>query len=260
MTDTSDERYWQPLGIGTIISETFSILAGNIPAVLILGSLPALVSLLVPWLLFGPAFLTGEPTPDQAVAISQNVSFLNFFQVSAISMTSYGAAIVLLAQMTYDVKLGRSVHFGRYFQRTLVSVVHIFVLSVVLYIIMLFAFFLFIIPALWAYAVFCVTLPALIIDRAGFGALGRSMFLSKGYRWPIVGLTIIMWVIGIAIFMVGSFLTGFIPGGIAMDLIFQVLLYGISFGVAGVSVALIYARLKEIKEGASVGDLVSVFE
>ncbi|MFM7334516.1 MAG: hypothetical protein ACKO1H_08910, partial [Tabrizicola sp.] len=97
--------------------------------------------------------------------------------------------------------------------------------------------------------------------------LGRSAALTKDYRWPIVGafilITIISAIIGfVAMFLVGLMMAGAGLGGGAMVIGIIVLALITTFGAAlgAITVALIYARLREIKEGASVQDIAAVFD
>ncbi|MEP3277995.1 MAG: hypothetical protein ABJN26_14485 [Stappiaceae bacterium] len=259
MTDTSEGRYEQPLGIGDIISETFSILIGNIQSVLIMGGIPSLISLLLTWGILGAAFVTGGLDPDPT-DLQDGFNGFGMFIVSLISFAIYGIVLALFVQLAYDSKLGRSVQPMRYIQPALGSVVHIVLLTIIITLLVIIPLMLFIVPGLWVYAVFSVCIPAVIIERAGFGALGRSVSLTKEYRWPIVGLIVVFGVIFVLINLAGTFVAGMIPGGPIIGIIVLSVIYSVVYGMSGILVALIYARLKEIKEGASVNDLVAIFD
>lgn len=251
MTDHSADQPQQPLGIGDIIGETFSILTGNIPAILMLACLPSLISLALIGLLFGDVYLTGEIGPEQ--------SGINTLLVTVISLAAYGITAALLVQMAYDAKLGHGVQPARYIQPALNCAFPIVILTIVVTVAMGVGLVALVVPGLWVYAVFSVFIPAIVIDRAGFNALGRSIWLTKEYRWPIVGLTIVIWIIAMAINLGGLFLAGLLGGGFLISVIVLTIVYGITYSISGISVALLYARLREIKEGSSVSDLVSIF-
>ncbi|MEP3277996.1 MAG: hypothetical protein ABJN26_14480 [Stappiaceae bacterium] len=252
MTDTSTDQYNESLGIGEIIGDTFSIFVGNIPAIAILGCLPSLITLAVIGLLFGNGYLTGE--------IDADTSGFSTLIVTILSMAAYGVTSALLVQMAYDAKIGRPVTPARYIQPALSSVVPIVILTLVATIAMGIAFVALIVPGLWVYAVFSVFIPAIVIDRAGFAALGRSIALTKEYRWPIIGLTLVIWIIAAVVNLGGLFLTGLIGGGLLVNIVILSIVYGLAYSISGISVALLYARLREIKEGASVSDLVAIFD
>jgi hypothetical protein len=128
-------------------------------------------------------------------------------------------------------------------------------------------FLLLVVPGLWVLAVFSVTPVAVVIERAGFGGLGRSADLTKGYRWPIVGANILIMIIAAAINFIAMFVIGLIIvplGGNVTGTLIGVLGLGIitsvANGLAAILISLIYARLREIKEGASVRDIAAVFD
>ena len=175
-------------------------------------------------------------------------------------MAIYGISLALFVQLAYDSKLGQPVQPARYIQPALASLVYVVVLTIIIYLLAMIGFMAFIVPGVWVYAVFSVTIPALVIERVGFGALGRSISLTKEYRWPIVLLMIISGAISIAISLAGSYLIGLVPGAAIISMILFAVLYGVLYGVFGILAFLIYARLREIKDGFGVKDLVSVFE
>lgn len=258
MSETSVERQHEPLGIGNIVSETFAMLTGNIPAVLILGGIPSLVSLLLTWLLFGAGFATGDFSEDPA-GLPANFG-LNFVLFTVISLAVSAVAMALIVQLACDAKAGQTVQPERYVQPALACAFHVVVLTFIVSILSIIPFALFIVPGLWVCAVFSVAIPAVVIERAGFNALGRSVSLTKQYRWPIVLLMVIFGIVTMVINVVGSVVIEFVPGGLTVELILLAALYGITYGIFGIMMVLIYDRLREIKQGVGVKGLVSVFE
>ncbi|MEM6461684.1 MAG: hypothetical protein AAF724_07200 [Pseudomonadota bacterium] len=258
MAQTSAGPQYEPLGIGEIISETFARLIQNFLNVLILGGIPALVSLVLTWLLVGAAFVTGEVSEDPA-AFQAGVGF-SVFLVSVISIVLTAVAMALVVQLAYDTKLGRQAQPAGYIQPALASTLYIMVMSVLIGLMAIIPLMLLIVPGLWVYAVFAVTIPAAVIERTGFGALGRSIALTKEYRWPIVLLIFIVGLIAAVISFVAGFLVAFVPGGLITNVILSSVINGILYGIFGFLLVLIYVRLREIKEGAGSGDMVSVFE
>lgn len=258
MSETSVERQKESLGIGQIIGGTFETLRGNIVAVALLGGIPSLISLLLTWVLFGEGFVTGDFT-EGPTDLPAGI-FISVFLLSVLSFAIYGFALALFVQLARDFKLAQPVQPMRYVEAALASVVHIVVVTFIISLLASIGFALLIVPGLWVYAVYFVAIPAVVIERAGFGALGRSISLTKEYRWPIVLLMIIGGIIAIVISMVGTLLAEFVPGGVIVDLIVSTVVYAITYGFFGIMMFLIYARLREIKEEFGEEDLVSVFE
>lgn len=250
-----------PLGAGGIIGESFSIFFSKFGKVLALAFLPTLAGLVISGMLSGWGTALGLEDPD----FTSGGSVAGFIMGIVISMGFYGLTIALLVLLAYDAKQGRSRPLGEYFAPALRSIVPIVVLAFVVGILAAIGFVALVIPGIWIYAVFAVVYPAVAIEGVGFGGMKRSAALTKGYRWPIAGVII---VIGICSFVLnfaagfgGAMLFGIMGDGmIAVSLIVNSLIYAITYGLSGISIALIYARLREIKEGVSVSDLAAVFD
>ena len=104
-----------------------------------------------------------------------------------------------------------------------------------------------------------------VVERLWFAAFSRTAQLTKGYRWWIVLLLILfalaMIVVYLAMFLV-AWLVGQVGGTVAAVLLGIVGFVGmvIILGTGIALVALLYARLREIKEGTTLESLADVFE
>ncbi|KIC41143.1 membrane protein [Ruegeria sp. ANG-R] len=247
----------ESLGVGNIVGESFSILFKNLIAVILLALAPTLLSSLIAGMMVGADVALGVEEPD----FSTSSSLANWMLTIILQIVFYALATALLVQLAYDSKLGRPLQLGRYFSPALRAAIPIAILTTISSILAGLASLAFIIPGLWVYAVFSVVAPAVVIEGAGFRGLGRSMALTKGYRWPIFGTLLL---IGICAGIV-NFLAGIVAdmlveaGNWAMMAGFSVIA-AFAAGLTGISIALIYARLREIKEGVSVDQIASVFD
>lgn len=252
----------EPLGVGQLVSTTFSIFFANIVKIIILGFIPTALGLVVSGLLNGWGVALGSEEPN-FLTPGAGVSFVIGL---IIQMAIYGITIALLVLLAYDAKMGKSRPLGDYFAPALFAAVPIAVLTIVATIAMSLGMIALIIPGLWIYAVFSVMAPAVLIDGVGFRGLRRSAELTKGYRWPVLGTLLII--------LVCTFLIGIVVGlviagvaflntsgfGILVSIIVSALLYSLTYGLSGIAVSLIYARLREIKEGVGVDKLAEVFD
>lgn len=283
-----------PLGVGTIIAQSFSILFRNFFKVILVGFVPSFLGYLAPVLilsLFGtlswPQQLETQPE-DAAIGISIAVVVMGLLQAAVFAFIA-----ALLAQLAYDAKLSRPVRLRRYLGPALSAVPSIVVLAIAVVLILFLSTFplglmgaalgpvsvviVLTIPfvSLWIMAVFSVTAPAVVIERVGLKGLNRSAFLTKQYRWPIVGtlfLTLLCFVgvysvLGVATVIVMSGFSLFdMQGGAAtllistVPIILYIAMSTLGLGLMGIVIALIYARLREIKEGISVDQIAAVFE
>lgn len=256
MTDTSGGRLAPALGVGAIIGKSFSILFGNLFAVILMALLPAVIGLIISGPLVGWNVAVGLADPTFVGA----GSVLAFVLSMLVDFVVYAISTGLLVQLAYDASLRRPLQFNRYVSRALSAAVPIGVLGLVVGILTALAAIAFIIPGLWVYAVFSVVAPVVVIERAGFGGMGRSASLTKDYRWPIVGTLFIMIVFAFLIGFTGAFIIGVLDGGLIVSAVLFSIVSAFTSGLFGISVALIYARLREIKEGVSVDQIASVFD
>lgn len=259
MVATPDAQFSAPLGVGAVVSESFSILFRNIIPVMILAFIPTFFGLVVSGFLNGWGFTLG--TDDNIVGPFNWAAFaLNML----INMVIYGLTTALLVQLAYDAKLGRPINVGRYFGPGLAAALPIAVLGMVAGILAGLGFMALIVPGLWIYAVFSMIAPVVVIERVGYKGLGRSAGLTKGYRWPIIGTIILIGICTALLSFVATFLVSMLGalagGGIAVSLVITSAISAVGYGLGGISLSLIYARLREIKEGVSVDQIASVFD
>lgn len=263
MTSSPSTAPKTPLGVGSLVSNSFSILFSNIVAVMIVAFIPSFIGLLLSVLMNGASATLGLAVGNPFGTGSGLTVVLGIIVQLAIQ----GLTIALLVQLAYDAKLGRPVTPGAYISPALKSIVPIVVLSLVIGILAGIGLMLLIIPGLLVYAVYCVTTPAIMIERVGFGGMTRSASLTRDYRWPIVGVLILLGLCTFGLTLVTSFLvTALVPAiglnvvGFGIGLLLSALMAGFTYGLSGIGAALIYARLRDIKEGVSVDKLAAVFD
>lgn len=263
MTYSSNVQIGAPLGVGSIVGDSFSILMRHFISVVLLAIVPTLIGIVISGLLLGwsVALGTGEPTFNGGADIVR-------FLLSIIGqLATYGVTTALLVQLAYDAKLERPIKLGRYVNPAIAAALPIALLGIVSGLLIGIGAVALVVPGLWVYAVFSMMPAAVVIEKVGFGGLGRSASLTKEYRWPIFGAILLIGLINFALSFAAMFIVGFLvssTGGNGVALGISVLtlsaVTGIGFGLSSIAVALIYARLREIKEGVSVRDIAAVFD
>jgi hypothetical protein len=195
-------------------------------------------------------------------------------------IAAYFLMIAMIVRLSYDSRTGHPVRIGGYFASTLKSLIPIFLTSTVIWLCIVGIAFLVtvagtmlgtsgivlftiagLIAAVYLYVIWVAAIPSIVVEGQGLSSLSRSSSLTRGYRWPCFGAIIIMFacimglsmVLGIVqVAMAAMF--GEIGAGIV-----SLLSSGLSMALTGVFIALIYARLREIKEGTSIETLADVF-
>ena len=261
MSDTTSLRPKAALGVGSIVGESFSILMRHFVKVMILAVIPTLMGYVLTGVFLGWSIVTGIPGPDMAGS-----SFgLRTAGSAIIQMVTSALATALLVQLAYDAKLQRPLTLPRYFAPALRALLPVTVLSIVAAIIFVLGFLALVVPGLWVYAVFSVMPAAVVIEKVGYGGLGRSAALTKEYRWPILGALFLIGIVNYVIVIAAAFLSRVVffsalDSGLLPGVALLTILTSIGVALGSITVALIYARLREIKEGASVADIVAVFD
>lgn len=125
-----------------------------------------------------------------------------------------------------------------------------------------------IIPGIIAFLMLWVAIPVAVVERPGvMASLSRSRALTKGYRWPLFGLILILVILGgiisaIAGGIVG--LGGFFATGEATSpfvlLAINVVVQGFSGALIAVASAVAYHDLRIAKEGVSAEQIAAVFD
>lgn len=258
MTDTNTGRRKAALGVGSLIGESFSIFFAHFLQVMAVAFVPIVLGRVISGLLIGFDVSIGVKPADFTSVGSSAVYLLS----TVIEMAVGNIAAALLVQLAYDAKLRRPIRLGRYVVTVLKMIVPLAVLSFVATVLMGIGLVLLIIPGLWINAVFFVMMPAVVIERKGFYGLGRSASLTKDYVLPVMGLVILL----DAYFLTVGTTTGIFAdtlantGGTVFTFILLSVLTAVEAGLAGILVALTYARLREIREGISVDQIASVFD
>ena len=179
------------VSIGRVISRAFATMGSNPVTVFgisfVLGALPRVL------LNYGSQtlgysqqnYLSGAITPLFFFSIAAVVAVFSIFS----SMLTQGA----LVRATIAHSEGRNASFSESAMAGLRVVLPLFVLGILFSLGLLLGFVLLIVPAIFLYLMWAVAAPALVAERTGIlGAFGRSSYLTKGARWKILGLGLVM--------------------------------------------------------------------
>lgn len=255
MTYTSAGRVGS-FDFGRVIEGTFGVIGRNVVVFLLLS----LLIVALPHALFWAAMASG--TQGEAAGL---------YAYSALSwpigmMTSFLLQAAVVHGAAADLG-GRKAGLGECLRTGFAHVLPVLAIGVVVSVGVVFGLLLLIVPGAMLAAAWAVAVPARVVERKGvFAALGRSANLTRGHRWPIFGLFVILgligWVIGTVVGLLGIAVAG---AGDANTLILsQGFLAGIgsAFGqlINSAGVAAIYHELRTGKEGVGAEVLASVFD
>jgi hypothetical protein len=114
-----------------------------------------------------------------------------------------------------------------------------------------------IVPGIIVVAAYYVALPACVVERIGpFKSMGRSLNLTRGHRWKIFGIMVVMFV---ANAIAGGVALGVAAGGSFAGLAVQLMVTAILGAFSAVLVLVTYHDLRVAKEGVATDRLAAVF-
>lgn len=182
------------VSIGRIFNRAFGTMGSNPVTVFgiafVFGALPGVVINLVSQRLgySQQNLTTGVITPAMFVTIAVVTVLLSII----FAMLTQGA----LVRATAAHSEGREASFGESAMAGLRVVVPLFLLGLLLALGVGLGFVLLIVPGIILYLMWAVAAPALVEEGTGvFESFSRSAYLTKGARWTILGLGLIMLVI-----------------------------------------------------------------
>lgn len=249
-----------PLGILSVLSQGLSIFVKRLPLILGVAMVMGIGLNLLTYFVFGDIMFSN---PQALFTTTEGIVSYSIIVVASIVVSTLITAIVTLA--AYDAYLGRPIRFGTYLSAGLKNFFILFALSIITTTGMALGMLLLIVPGVILYLMWIVVIPSVVVEKAGFGALARSRELTKGYRWPILGLVLILLVIlSIIQALLGALLGfGFTAAFTGTSGLFYMLFQGaissISYAIYACIIVMLFARLKEIKEGVGMSDLADVF-
>ena len=252
------------MSIGRVFQRAFSAIQLNpivvLGLALLVGALPALIVTF---------FLV-------QLGLGSNAGLQNGFSLARFFGASFFSSLVLmvvsalvqgaLTRATVSAAEGRRATFGESFAAAAHVLLPLIGLSLLFGIAVAIGFVLLIVPGVILLLMWAVSVPALVVERQGvFAAFARSAELTKGARWKILGLFL---VIGVAYLLVSYVFRLFgldmyntaSPTGLTIgNLLGSIIVGTISNVLWGTIQPSLYVELRQWKEGTSAEKLAEVF-
>ncbi|WP_422378667.1 hypothetical protein [Roseibium sp.] len=268
----TDNRPRQSLGVGGLITDTFAIFFRHFVVICFIGLVPMILGQVLPGLALGLAEQNPDPLGPGTILTSLFMGFL--------LLCIYTLTTAILVQLTYDEQLGQRIRVRQYIRPAFRALFPILVLSIAIFLILFASQLLLMLlsaatPYLlvmglplhlgfifWICATLSVCAPVILFEKAGLRAFFRSMELTRNYRWPIVGTIVLTSIFILILYLVvGALIALFsmMTSPLIGALLFA-LLSTSGTSLLAIMVTLIYARLREIKEGIGLDQVAAVFD
>jgi hypothetical protein len=234
--------------IGRVLSKGFTILFRNIVPfgliALLAMSPPLLYALAVdPWILLGD-----DVHPGTELVIRIVEGLLGSFLAAAVV---YGTA--------QDLR-GRRAGTGACIGRGLAVMLQVLGVAFVAGLLIGLATLLFIVPGLIVATMLWVAIPVAVMEKNGLSALSRSSALTRGYRWKVFGLIVLLYLILVVPIVGVGFLMVLFEENI---MIVNAALMGVVafyYALSAVVSTVGYHELRLVKEGAGMDEIAAVFD
>lgn len=257
------------LEIGRVISQTFAVIGRNFGVFfllsLVLSGIPTAVIGFVQASFVGDATTAGTLSPG--LIYSSIVGIL----VAVITASILQGALVYGTVQDLN---GVRPNVGECLTTGLRAFLALFVVSLLFSLAFAFGVILLIVPGIMIACAWCVAVPALVADRTTIGgAFSRAAELTRGNRWRIFGLFLVIFgillVLGLVIGLVTTaVIAPFVLAGVNAEtlaahpamILVNAVSSALSSLIGSAGVAVLYVELRKAREGAGPEWLSRVFE
>lgn len=248
--------------IGRVIGDSFGVYARNFVSFSFLALLIGVLQLLYVLFLFNPAELEAvQNDPEQLQQMMAQFNwgaFVLYFVVVMVVGTLTQAAIIY---GTFQDLRGQRASVGDCIARGLASVIPVIVGSILMSLGLMIGFFLLIVPFFILLLMWWAYIPAIVVEGKGvIGAFGRSRELTRGRRWHILGLAIIVFILIWVFNWVVTFIAGTAVSGIVVTTIISYAVLAVVTAFNAVVGAVGYYYLRAEKEGIDVNEIARIFD
>ncbi len=244
--------------VGQVFSRAWTVLSGNVTKFLPLTAILALPELF--------NLVTGKPSGTAAASAPPDLSLAALLAIGGSSIAFLIIWIILNVVTEATVLYGsfqamrnRPVEIAESFKKGLARLMPIIGLSLCLAVTIGFGAMLFLVPGLILLSMYFVALPACVVEGLGpFQSMGRSADLTRGHRWKIFGIWVVLWLVQV---IVGAVLITILTVGNNVVAVIGQAAWDTFMGAyQSIVVAVTYHDLRVTKEGVDIDHIASVFD
>lgn len=241
------------LGVGRVIAACFSVFLLRFRLLIVFAGIVIFFNFLAYFSL--ETLLPGIGILDAAEtgSVLDYAGMMMALVIDGVASAVLGALVI---HLTYDLMLNRPADPTTYLHRIAACIVPLVLVSTLSGIGIGIATLAFVIPGMILYTIWFVVVPAVVIEKTGLHSFTRSADLTRGYRWPIFGIIVLMWTVIFGFAMLIAVTLQSVPTIMTIALWIFV---GFSYVLNALAAAIVYARLRELKEGVGVDDIAQIF-
>lgn len=249
--------------MGRVVSRTFGAIGRNWVSFFTLA-----VFTVVPQLVLGASLGVGAVARGKVIDLAHIGHFYGMTGIVSLVALVLGSMLqAALVHGTVSDLNGKKASFGDCLQTGFRTCLPVIGLSLLFGFALVIGIVLLVVPGVLMFLAWAVIVPVLVVENTGvFGAFGRSSELTKGHRWAILGLAVVVWLISFVLQLVimpfQSALTLAGGGLFAVTPLLAVtgIVNVITTTIVAVGTASVYYELRSIKEGIGPEQLAAVFD
>jgi hypothetical protein len=253
MTDTSLSAHFAEgdFRVGRVLNRTSSVLSRNFLPFFVVTAIANLPGALL-------IKVSSDPDSTSPEAVFQNLGLVMIGLVLTIVLNVLCQAVVLYG--AFQDMRGRPVNLTESLQVGFRRFFPIIGLAIVMYFLIMLGTMLLIVPGLILLTMWFVATPVCVVETLGpIKSMRRSSQLTKGHRWKIFGLILLVAVLG-SVIIGGINLSLEAMAGPILSLIGGVLLNGVWGAFNAIAVVVTYHDLRVAKEGTNIEQIAAVFD
>jgi hypothetical protein len=239
--------------IGDVLSRAFELVGRQFPlyfVIYLLSALPNNAILLI-------AGVSGRPQPGQPPNLGASLALLGG-SLLALALTILAQSMVVF--IAYNALKSQKVTVGAAFELALNRFFPMLGALLCLGFAMSFGFLLLIFPGLMIAVRYYVSpIVCLVEQRGPIDSLGRSAKLTDGYRWPILGLALLIGVASVILTIPASVLLPALVGRVPTTIVSMLITAALG-SVNTVIYVAVYQALRLAKDGGDGDHLARVFD
>ena len=240
------------LRVGPIFSSSWDIFSANFVKFFIISAVVGLPDLLARLSVPLVPSVFGPPLPAEGYGAPVGAGTLVTTLLNMVAQ----AVIVYIA---FQYLRGQEAPFGVALRKGLARFLPILGCVILLSLGIAIGFVLLIIPGVMLLVRWSVAVPACVLEGLGpVASLGRSAALTRGHRWKIFGILLLIWIASLIIGSLVGLLTR--PMGTTANLFGNFLWTAVWASYYGNVLVMIYHDLRVAKEGVDVDQIAAVFD
>jgi hypothetical protein len=246
-SSTYSARAASEFRVGDVLTRAWTVFTNNLALFFVTTLIVSLPNLLV----------ASSKGPDVAANPSRFFTRLGVALLLVVVLNTVGEAVIVYG--AFQGLRGQPVRVGEALQKGLARFFPILGLAIISGIAVMFAFLFFAVPGLILLVMWSVALPVCVLEGLGpTSSLGRSSALTKGHRWQIFGIIILLFIAnGLVGFVLDKVLA---PMGVMTAAVAGLIWAALWAAYYNSVLVMIYHDLRVTKEGVEVEQIAAVFD